>query len=78
MSSPTDESCGTKSRCKCCCVIYAVAHIAILTCISMALWKTAWAVEALAAGCRVGEQSSPTKQSVAHLTASPLFQGVGC
>ncbi|MCP4759630.1 MAG: hypothetical protein GY894_11780 [Planctomycetes bacterium] len=27
--------------------LYAVLHIAILTCISMALWKTAWAIEAL-------------------------------
>jgi hypothetical protein len=27
--------------------IFAVALIAILTCLSMAMWKTAWAVEAL-------------------------------
>jgi hypothetical protein len=24
-----------------------VAHIAILTCLSMAMWKAAWAIEAL-------------------------------
>ncbi len=47
MTDTTDPACTTKGRCRCCCILFAVAHIAILTCISMALWKTAWAVEAL-------------------------------
>ncbi|MBT7352109.1 MAG: hypothetical protein P8M32_08005 [Phycisphaerales bacterium] len=46
----TESSCGS---CKCggcplmrC--IFSVALIAILTCMSMAMWKAAWAIEALA------------------------------
>ncbi|MCH2138578.1 MAG: hypothetical protein MK074_05960 [Phycisphaerales bacterium] len=46
----TDESCGTKSRCKCCCIVFAVLHIAILTCMSTALWKIAIALDATGVG----------------------------
>ena len=44
MSESAQTSCGSKRRC--CGIVFAVLHIAILTCISMALWKIAWAIEA--------------------------------
>ncbi|MDP7070692.1 MAG: hypothetical protein QF561_05020 [Phycisphaerales bacterium] len=46
----SESTCCTGGKKPCCpgfkC-LYAVLHIAILTCISMALWKVAWAIEAL-------------------------------
>ena len=45
--STSDSSCCSKKKCRCCC-IFAILHIAILTCISMALWKVADAIEAMA------------------------------
>ncbi len=53
MTNGTDNgsACCSTGKKPCCpgfkC-LYAVLHIAILTCISMALWKAAWAIEALA------------------------------
>ena len=44
--STSDSSCCSKKKCRCCC-IFGILHIAILTCISMALWKAAWANEAM-------------------------------
>ena len=46
MNKSTESSCGSKRHC--CSFIFAVAHIAILTCLSMAVWKAAWALEAMA------------------------------
>lgn len=46
-----NANCCSDGKKSCCPVfrgLYALLHIAILTCISMALWKTAWAIEALA------------------------------
>ncbi len=47
----TGSNCCTTGKKSCCpgfkC-LYALLHIAILTCMSMALWKAAWAIEALA------------------------------
>jgi len=45
MNASNESSCCSKS--KCCGFIFAVAHIAILTCLSMAMWKAAWAIEEL-------------------------------
>ncbi|MDP6986478.1 MAG: hypothetical protein QGG74_00405 [Phycisphaerales bacterium] len=47
--TPESSTCCTgKARgCPMMRCIFAVALIAILTCLSMAMWKTAWAVEAL-------------------------------
>jgi hypothetical protein len=47
--STADGSCCSKRKCRCCGLVFAILHIAILTCISMALWKTAWAIEEIAA-----------------------------
>jgi hypothetical protein len=46
MNASPETSCKGKGRC--CGIVFALAHIAILTCISMALWKIAWAVESIA------------------------------
>jgi hypothetical protein len=46
--STSDSCCNKKSKCRCCGLVFAILHIAILTCISMALWKAAWAIEAVA------------------------------
>jgi hypothetical protein len=45
--STSDSCCNNKRKCRCCGLVFAILHIAILTCISMALWKAAWAIEAL-------------------------------
>ena len=44
--SISDSCCNKKSKCGYCGLVFAILHIAILTCISMALWKAAWAIEA--------------------------------
>ncbi|MBT4767262.1 MAG: hypothetical protein HOO04_02755 [Phycisphaerae bacterium] len=46
----TESSCcGSKSKgCPLMRCIFSIALIAILTCMSMAMWKAAWAIEALA------------------------------
>jgi len=44
------SNCCSSHKKSCCPIfrcLYAVLHIAILTCSSMAMWKTAWAVDAL-------------------------------
>jgi hypothetical protein len=49
-SHATDsKQCSTGGGCPAGRALYLVAHIAILTCLSMALWKAAWALEAIAA-----------------------------
>ena len=47
-----DPQCCTENKDKCshiCKALFGVALIAILTCMSMAMWKAAWAIEAVAA-----------------------------
>lgn len=49
-SHATDsKQCSTGGGCPAGRALYLVAHIAILTCLSMALWKAAWALELIAA-----------------------------
>jgi hypothetical protein len=40
--------CGKSKSCPMMKGIFSIALIAILTCMSMAMWKAAWAIEALA------------------------------
>ncbi|MDG1837622.1 MAG: hypothetical protein P8I91_02325 [Phycisphaerales bacterium] len=47
--STDSKKCSSGGGCPAGRAVYLVAHIAILTCISMALWKAAWALEAIAA-----------------------------